>query len=180
MLPGRVLVIGASGSGTTTLGRALATAWACPHADADDFFWVPTDPPYVRKRPEGDRVRLMNELFVPRPIWVLSGSIMGWGDAIAERLDAAVFLRLDPEVRMGRLYERERGRYGAALHDDGAMAASLEAFLEWARGYDDEHFDGRNIAAHKWWLSNLPCPVLNCDSAEPVAALLKTVLEWFP
>jgi adenylate kinase family enzyme len=41
----RVHVLGASGSGTTTLARALANHWSVPHADADDYFWVPTDPP---------------------------------------------------------------------------------------------------------------------------------------
>lgn len=52
----RLHVLGASGSGTTTLARALANHWSAPHADADDYFWVPTNPPYVEKRPEADRV----------------------------------------------------------------------------------------------------------------------------
>ena len=41
----RIHILGASGSGTTTLGRALAERLQCPHFDADDYFWVPTDPP---------------------------------------------------------------------------------------------------------------------------------------
>jgi len=34
----RVHIVGASGSGTTTLGRALATQLGCPHVDTDDVF----------------------------------------------------------------------------------------------------------------------------------------------
>lgn len=34
----RILIMGASGSGTTTLASALADRWAVPHADADDYF----------------------------------------------------------------------------------------------------------------------------------------------
>jgi len=67
--------MGASGSGTTTLARALADHWSVPHADADDYFWLPSDPPYVEKRPESDRLALMRSVFVPREAWVLSGSM---------------------------------------------------------------------------------------------------------
>src|SRR6476659_5566434 len=77
--PCRLLVTGASGSGTTTLGRALASDWAVPHADVDDYFWRPTSPAYVAKRPVEDRLRLMAEVFLGRDAWVLTGSVMGWG-----------------------------------------------------------------------------------------------------
>jgi adenylate kinase family enzyme len=46
----RILVTGASGSGTTTLGKALAEQLACAFLDADDFFWFPTNPPFTQKR----------------------------------------------------------------------------------------------------------------------------------
>ena len=81
----RLHVTGASGSGTTTLARALADTWAVPHADADDYFWLPTDPPYVDKRPEVDRLALMEQVFLPREGWVLSGSMLGWGDDVVGR-----------------------------------------------------------------------------------------------
>jgi adenylate kinase family enzyme len=35
-------VMGASGSGATSLGRALAGALELPHHDADDYLWLPT------------------------------------------------------------------------------------------------------------------------------------------
>ena len=69
---------GASGSGTTTLARAVADAWAVPHGDADDYFRLPTDPPHVDRRPEAERLALMEQVFLPREAWMLSGSILGW------------------------------------------------------------------------------------------------------
>ena len=86
----RLLVTGASGTGTTTLGRALADRWSVPHADADDYFWVPTSPPYTEKRPEVERLRLMDEIFLPRSSWVLSGSVMDWGDSVLDVCDGVV------------------------------------------------------------------------------------------
>ncbi|MGO1424345.1 MAG: hypothetical protein ACTHVK_12760, partial [Brachybacterium sp.] len=136
----RLHVVGASGSGTTTLARALADHWSVPHADSDDYFWMPTDPPYTRPRPEEERVALMREVFVPREAWVLSGSMIGWGDSVIAQCEAVVFLALDPAERIRRLETRERLRHGGQRVD----AVAQSDFLTWARGYDDPAFTGRS------------------------------------
>jgi len=38
-------ILGASESGTTTLGRALKEKYEYAHFDTDDYFWIPTNPP---------------------------------------------------------------------------------------------------------------------------------------
>jgi len=172
----RLHVTGASGSGTTTLARAVADAWAVPHADADDYFWLPTDPPYLNKRPPLDRVALMEQMFLPREGWVLSGSMLGWGDDVIGRCDAVVFLTLDPAERMRRIEARERVRREPGPADE----SSLEEFLTWARGYDDPSFEGRSRVAHEEWLATLTCPVLRLDSALTRDELRDAVLAWAP
>lgn len=167
-------MVGASGSGTTTLARAVADAWAVPHADADDYYWLPTDPPYQRKRPVPDRIALMEQVFLPRAGWVLSGSMHGWGDEVLARCDAVVFLTLDPVERMRRLEVREQGRHEQGQTDE----RSREEFLAWARGYDDPTFDGRSRVAHERWLATLTCPVLRLDSALTRDELRDAVLAW--
>lgn len=168
--------MGASGAGTTTLARTMADHWAVPHADADDYFWIPSDPPYVEKRPKAERVALMERIFLPREAWVLSGSMLGWGDDVVARCDAVVFLTLEPAERLRRLQARERVRLGGGAVDDAARVA----FLEWARGYDDPAFAGRSRVAHEWWLAGLDCPVLRLDSASPPEVLRDEVLAWEP
>jgi hypothetical protein len=172
----RLHVVGASGSGTTTLARALANHWSVPHADADDYFWVPTDPPYVEKRPESARLSLMREVFVPREAWVLSGSMVGWGEAVIDECDAIVFLTLDPEERLRRLEAREVLRRAGRAFDPEAWAA----FVDWARGYDDPAFEGRSRGAHEKWLADRDQPVLRLHSAADPEELLDTVLDWVP
>lgn len=172
----RLHVTGASGSGTTTLARAVADAWAVPHADADDYFWLPTDPPYRDKRPVADRVALMEQVFLPREGWVLSGSVLGWGDDVVARCDAVVFLTLDPAERLRRLEAREMVRRQRGPID----SAAHEEFLTWARGYDDPSFEGRSRAAHEQWLRTLTCPVLRLDSAATRDELRRAVLDWTP
>lgn len=170
----RILVTGASGSGTTTLARTLADRWSVPHADSDDYFWLPTTPPYREKRPGADRVALMQQMFVPREAWVLSGSMSGWGDEVIARCDAVVFLTLDPTERLERLEAREQVRREGQQVDRAAWTQ----FREWARGYDDPDFTGRTRAGHEEWLRTLEVPVLRLDSARPVHELVAEVLRW--
>lgn len=170
-------ITGASGSGTTTLARALADTWAVPHADADDYFWLPTSPAFVDRRPVPERLALMESLFLPRDSWVLSGSVTGWGDSLIGRFDAVVFLALDPEVRLARLRSREALRLGATIAAGGARAVSHRAFMEWAAGYDDPNFDGRSRAGHERWLKDLPCPVLRLDADQALHELVRAVVS---
>jgi hypothetical protein len=99
----------------------VADAWAVPHADVDDYFWLPTDPPYVDQRPEAERLALMEQVFLPRDAWVLSGSMMGWGDSVVARCDAVVFLTLDTVERMRRIEAREQVRQVRGRVDPGSV-----------------------------------------------------------
>ncbi len=176
MQPCRLYIVGASGSGTTTLGRAVATAWSVPHADSDDYFWLPSDPPYVQARPVKDRVDLMLSMFVPRAAWVLSGSVNAWADLVLRQCDAVVFLSLDPAVRLSRTRQRELIR----REGEDIDSAAFDEFMHWSQSYDDPQFHGRNRAKHEAWLDTLNCPVLRLVSSRSVPELCEAVLSWEP
>ena len=181
MHPKRWHITGASGTGTTTLGRALAQSMAVPAMDTDDFYWRPTAPPYGSKRPISERLGLMQSLFLPRPAWVLSGSLCGWGDPIVPYFDAVVFLSLDKGTRLARLASREATRCDAPMPaGDGALSEVRAGFLDWAARYDDPAFIGRSRAMHEAWLERLTCPVLRLDSTQSVDSLLRRCLDWKP
>ncbi len=174
MRPGRrVHTLGASGAGVTTLGRALAQAWAVPHHDTDDYYWRPTDPPFRTPRPVPERLALMEALFLPRPAWVLSGALTGWGDPLVPRFDRVVFLLTDTATRLARLEAREALRSG----DAGDPAAHAE-FLAWAAAYDTGGPEMRSRARQETWLATLPVPVLRLDGARPVADNVAAVTAW--
>ncbi|PJJ44811.1 adenylate kinase family enzyme [Glutamicibacter mysorens] len=172
----RLNIFGASGSGTTILARAVANAWSVPHADSDDYFWIPTDPPYSQQRAPAERSKLMHEIFVPRSAWVLSGSMQGWGNDVLAHCDAFVFLTLDPGVRLRRLAEREQLRQSGQAPHSGAV----EQFMLWAAGYDDPDFSGRSRAHHESWLKNEARPVLRLDSAHSTAQMCPAIMDWEP
>lgn len=172
----KIHIAGASGSGTTTLGRALANYWSVPHADTDDYFWLPTDPPYVTTRAKHERLNLMQSVFVPREAWVLSGSLLGWGEPVIEQCDAVIFLTLESEERIRRLEKREDIRRSGSRFDEVAW----NRFLQWAKGYDNATFEGRNLAGHERWLGKLDKPVLRLDSAMPPEQLVDAIKTWEP
>ena len=172
----RIHIMGASGSGTTTLGRALGERLDVPHLDTDSFFWMPTDPPFTTPREVPERLALVQAAMEGHAGWVLSGSALKWGTPLESLYDLIVFLRLDPTVRMDRIRRREEERYGARILPGGDMHETSRKFIDWSASYDTAGVEQRSLAAHEAWLLAQKAPVLRLDSASPVAELLEAVL----
>jgi adenylate kinase family enzyme len=176
--PNHIHVLGASGAGTTTLGGAIAQAFGHVHLDTDDYYWEPTDPPFQQKREAVARVEILGAALDAHPRWVLSGSLCGWGDVFVPRFDLVVFLLVPTDVRLARLLERERRRFGAeALALGGPMHGIHEAFMVWAAGYDDGGEEMRSRRLHERWLAALPCPLIRLEEPVGVAEQMARLAE---
>ena len=161
----RIHILGASGSGTTTLGRALAACLQCPHFDTDDYFWVLTDPPYTHQRARTERQQLLMDDLTAQDAWVVSGSLCGWGDVAIPRFELVVFLAIPHDIRMARLRRREHERFGDRVLPGGDMYEVSQAFLTWAASYDEGGLDIRSRQLHDQWLSTFPCPIICFEGA---------------
>jgi adenylate kinase family enzyme len=173
----RIHILGASGSGTSTLGSALARHLGVPHADSDSFYWLPTDPPYTTPRLAEDRQGLLARRLPVTGDWVFSGAATKWAAPLEPYYDLVVFLRLDPETRMDRLRAREAARWGARIRPGGDMATINAAFIAWAEAYDTAGSLRRGLVTHEAWLIDQPAPVLRLDSSAPVKDLVAAVLD---
>jgi adenylate kinase family enzyme len=174
----RIHVFGASGSGCTTLGRALAERLGCVSLDTDDYFWLPTDPPFQQVRDRAERVALLGADLDRHESWTLSGSLSGWGDAFIPRFDLVVFLWIPTEIRLARLRERERRRFGAeALAPGGRMHEDHATFMAWAAAYDTGDASMRSRARHEQWLRTIPCPVVRLEGAGTVEGHVDAVMR---
>jgi len=164
-----ILITGASGSGTSTLGAALADELGIAHLDADDYYWLPTVPPFTTKRDSAERLSSILRDVRAKQSAVLAGSIMDWGIELENTFDLIVLLYLDAAIRVERLRTREMEFLGKAD----------EEFLEWAAQYDDGILGGRSLAKHQVWLSARTCPVIelrgDLSVRERVAAVMKRV-----
>jgi adenylate kinase family enzyme len=172
----RIHILGASGSGTSTLGSALARRLGVKHADSDSLYWLPTDPPYTTLRPAEDRQALLLRTLPIDGSWVFSGAATKWAAPLEPHYDLVVFLRLDPAVRMARLRRREAARFGDRILPGGDMAEISAAFIAWAEAYDTASSLRRGLVTHEAWLADQPAPVLRLDTRAPVQDLVAAVL----
>ena len=156
----RIHILGASGSGTSTLGQAIAQRWGHVHLDTDDFFWEPSDPPFQRSRPPTERIRLLSKAMQRAEHWVNTGSLCGWSDVFIPQFDLVVFLYVPTELRLERLEQREALRFGPRIEPGGDMHQIHQDFMQWAASYGHADQDTRSHQVHQHWLANLPCPVL--------------------
>ena len=175
-IPNRLHILGASGSGTTTFAAALAAKYGHRHLDTDDFYWLPTDPPYQQKRPREARLALLRSALAESASWVLSGSLCGWGDPLIPEFDLIVFLIVPTEIRLERLRARELNRYGPALLRCGGNLHQASAdFLDWAGRYDTGGLEMRSRALHEAWLSKLPVRLLRLEGDQSTETQLAQI-----
>ena len=173
----RIHILGASGSGTSTLGAALAARLGHPHVDADALFWMTTDPPFTTRRPAEERHALLLQSLPITGQWVFSGSALKWAASLEPVYDLIVFLRLAPSERMERLRRRQVMRYGARIEAGGDMAAATADFLRWAEAYDSAGPEQRSLVLHKEWLASQTAPVLRLSSSASVEDLVTSVVS---
>ncbi len=173
----RIQVIGASGSGTSTLGKSLASALAIPHFESDDYFHAPTDPPFQRPRPAEQRYELISRDLRPDQNWVLSGGIVGWLPAPHLNFTCIVFLYVPTPVRIERLRNRELQRFGSRIEEGGDMYGMHTEFIDWASRYDEGDVEGKTLARHEVYLSSQQCTVLVYRGVDPVQFITASVLH---
>jgi hypothetical protein len=138
----------------------------CAFHDADDYYWLPTDPPFRCKQDPAIRgSRLLQDLQNASTA-VLAGSILNWGAELEDSFSLIVFLTVAAEIRVPRLREREIQRFG--LVDP--------AFLAWAAQYDEGTLEGRSRSKHEAWLAKRSCPVLRIDGDTSTESRLAQVL----
>ncbi len=178
----RVYIFGASGSGTSTLGRELGKRgfrWL----DTDDFYWMPTDPMYTTKRPAGERVRLITAELDAQENAVLSGSVGSsnpmWGKPLLGLFDLAVFVYTPADLRIKRLRDREYRKFGDRIRPGGDMYEEHEEFVRWAAKYDEGgEYEIRSLATDEAVIrDHIKCPVLRLRGDDDVLENADKVIE---
>ncbi len=166
---------GASGSGTTTLGKAICNKYDYTHLDTDDYFWIATDPPFTKVRPVIERIQLLKGDIAKANGAVVSGSLSGWGDVFIPLLDLVVRLVVPTEIRLERLVAREYKRFGKRILEGGDMYEENMAFMQWASEYDEGDEKMRSKAMHDNWAKLFKCKHIVLDGTLPLEKLLEQV-----
>lgn len=173
----KVLIFGASGSGTTTLGKEIEKRTDFKHLDVDDYYWKKTNPPFQEKKPLTERNENLKVDFKMFDKVVVSGSMVSWGKEWETAFDLAVFIRLENTERMRRLKKREVERYGKRLLTDKKIQNNSKAFLEWANQYENANFDGRSLKVHNDWIKLLDCKIVRLNGENELNKNVERILS---
>ena len=170
-------IFGASGSGTTTLGKKIADELGYKHVDTDDYYWLPTDPKFTKKRSAEERIALMKKDIEQSENVVISGALAGWGDPLIPYFTLAVRIELEQSIRIERLRQREKARFGSRIEPGGDMYEQHLAFVEWAKTYDTGGVEHRSKMRHDAWQNTLPCEIVYLDGADSIDSNFEKVSE---
>jgi len=78
----------------------------------------------------------------------------------------AIRLVADTEIRIERLKNREKQKFGDRILPAGDMYANHIEFIEWAREYDTGSVDMRSMVKHDEWQKLLLCKQIVLNGAD--------------
>lgn len=168
-------ILGAAGSGTTTLGKAYAKAKGYKYLDVDDFHWMDTFIPFTVAREKTERVKMLKEELEKYDNCVVSGALCVWGDELIPYFDVVVKLETPTNIRIERLKRREFSRFGSRIEEGGDMYFNHIRFIEWAKVYDNGGTDVRSNLLHNNWLKKISNKVLILDGTKPINELVQLI-----
>ena len=175
----RIHILGATGSGTSSIGKAVCAQLGYMHFDSDNYLWLPTEEPYTTMRSSEDYISLMGNDLTNHDKWILSGHVsFGLMDVHLPLYDLVVFIYVPTEIRMERIKKREHERYGDDSLPGGSRYEKTRELLDYAAKYDTDKTIGRNLHKHEKWLEIVKCPVLrivNTSFEDSISKLLEII-----
>lgn len=108
---------------------------------------------------------------------VISGSLTDWGDELIPFFTLAIRIEMRQSVRLERLVQREKGRYGSRIEPSGDMYQKHIEFIEWAKSYDNGGLDIRSKAMHDELQKTFTCKILHLDGENKVEDNFEEVLK---
>ena len=171
----KIHIMGASGSGATSLASALCGRLSRTHFDSDDYFWKNK---YSEAWPSEVRLKNLAGELAKVENWILSGAIIDWGNPLIPLFDLVVFLSVPDEIRIRRLINREKERYGESILPGGEKHRDFVEFIEWAKRYEDGGTEVRSRYQQEQWLEDLSCPVLRIDGESSIEHNSEIVFDY--
>ncbi|ASK63994.1 hypothetical protein CFK37_18450 [Virgibacillus phasianinus] len=171
----RIHILGAAGSGTSTLGASLSEVLPHTHLDTDDYFWISK---YTKQRQVPARRQMLKMDLSLYENWILSGATCGWGNNFKSCFDLVIFLWIPQGIRIARLQQREFERYGNEVLAGGSKYDHSKEFIKWASLYDHAGMEVRSKTSHEHWLGELSCPIIRMEEDLSVDERVDIVLDY--
>jgi len=174
----KIQVIGAAGTGKSTLCKYISEKTGACWIDTDKYLWKDQD--FTEQYPIKERFEMYNYDIKKHMDYIVSGSVHTWNPEGFHDREVLVLLRLNEEVRMKRLYDRELLRFGERMLQGGDHYQLTCEFLEWCKTYLTEDENAVNsLACHMRLLNEASCKTLILYSNQSLDALCSSVLDAY-
>ncbi len=167
-------ILGAAGSGTTTLATYVSNIVSYQHFDSDNFFWKVK---YTEKQTPATCLNNLKSELENFEQWILSGAIIDWGNPLIPLFDLVVFVSVSNEVRLQRLNKREFERYGEAISPQGNKFNDHQEFMSWADEYETGGMEVRSRLQQNMWLKELNCPILRINGDDEIEQNVNIIVD---
>jgi adenylate kinase family enzyme len=140
----RVVIMGNSGAGKSTMAGRLAAEHGLAHLDLDTLAWLPVMPP--RRAPLADSLAKFAAFADAHDRWVIEGCYADLIEPATARCTELVFL--DPGIETCIAHCRARPWEPHKYASKEAQDGNLEMLIEWVRAYEtrDDEF---SLRAHR-------------------------------
>jgi len=171
-------IFGASGSGSTTLARAVSKEFGFHHIDTDDAIWEKTDPPFTKRKSSNESLDYCNKELSIYHKNVISGSIIGFGESLKSHVDLFIYMNLPLETRINRIKQREQNRFKERVLPGGDLYAQHLEFLDWVSQYEILDENVRSHKQHMKWLEDVNVPVIIITEEQDLKSLLDLIRPY--
>ncbi|MFZ3109564.1 MAG: hypothetical protein WA234_02580 [Rectinemataceae bacterium] len=129
----KLFIIGAAGSGKTTLAKRIALSLGMEMTNLDDLFWVNNGKNYGVKRPAPERDALLDSA-LGRESWIIEGAYVEWPRRGIDEADVILYLDVGLlELRRRIIMRFIRRKLGKDRENKIENLRSLIDLLAWNR-----------------------------------------------
>lgn len=173
----KIQIIGASGTGKSTLAKYISEQENIKWIDTDQYLWK--DDSFTENNPVDLRLSLYHQDIEANNSYIVSGSVFSWcPEGFADR-DLLVFLTLDEDERMERLRCREVKRNNSDAMPLDEIGQYMNDFLEWCKTYwtEEDQSMGGTYAEQLHQIQISKSAVVRLDSSQPVTQLYQEIMS---
>lgn len=174
----KIQIIGASGTGKSTLGNYIAEKEKVKWIDTDCYIWK--DETFSENYPIDQRLKMYANDREKYNRFVVSGSVFAWNPTGFNDRDLLVFLTLDDKLRFQRLRQREIERTGESSLWLDIHGNQTNDFLDWCKTYYTANDPSKigTFAEHTYQMNHSSSPVLKVNSDQSLEELYQTIMRF--
>ncbi len=167
-------IMGASGSGTSSIGEYLSKELGFDIIESDFYKWEQTIPEFQVMRPIEESNKLLLEKIRQAKNLIITGSLHS-NPVTFEYIDLIIYLKCPTKVRLKRILKRdeEKGRY--SLQQDETVRQNFLEFLKIAKSYNKLGDDIRSKKSQRMVISSCNAPLIKINTNKNIEKLHRII-----